>query len=152
MLDHYLEVLARRPGALPGATALVTARASGLFSDTHERFWAAARRSHGDSRGTRVLIAVLLLHRTVPREAVLAGMEAALRLERLDADLVAVEARRHLEPAKPRSHRDGALTGDTNSSLEVVAERPPPSLDGYDTLLAPVAYEPAGEHVLEQIA
>jgi hypothetical protein len=27
VVDHYLEVLTRRPGALPGATALATARA-----------------------------------------------------------------------------------------------------------------------------
>ena len=29
MLDHYLEILIRKPGALPGATALAQARASG---------------------------------------------------------------------------------------------------------------------------
>ena len=31
-LDHYLEVLLRKPGALPGATALEQARASGRFT------------------------------------------------------------------------------------------------------------------------
>src|SRR5215472_5045443 len=31
-LDHYLEILARKPGALPGATALVQARAAGRWS------------------------------------------------------------------------------------------------------------------------
>ncbi|MBC8092702.1 MAG: IS21 family transposase, partial [Pseudonocardia sp.] len=31
-LDHYLEVLAVKPGALPGATALAQARASGVFT------------------------------------------------------------------------------------------------------------------------
>ncbi len=35
-LDHYLEVLVRKPGALAGATALVTARASGA----HDVGWA----------------------------------------------------------------------------------------------------------------
>ena len=44
-LDHYLEVLLRKPGALPGATALVQARASGVFTPAHEAFWAAARLS-----------------------------------------------------------------------------------------------------------
>jgi hypothetical protein len=29
LLDHYLEVLVRKPGALPGATALAQARAAG---------------------------------------------------------------------------------------------------------------------------
>ena len=44
LLDHYLEVLVGKPGALAGATALVTARASGAFTSTHQRFWDAARR------------------------------------------------------------------------------------------------------------
>lgn len=30
-LDHYLEALARKPGALPGATALDQARSAGRF-------------------------------------------------------------------------------------------------------------------------
>ncbi|GAA3518880.1 hypothetical protein GCM10023075_81120 [Streptosporangium album] len=30
-LDHYLETLAHKPGALPGATALEQARAAGTF-------------------------------------------------------------------------------------------------------------------------
>jgi hypothetical protein len=29
VLDHYLEILVRKPGALAGATALIAARASG---------------------------------------------------------------------------------------------------------------------------
>lgn len=33
-LDHYLEILLRKPGALPGATALVQARAAGVFTST----------------------------------------------------------------------------------------------------------------------
>ena len=35
--DRYLEVLLRKPGALPGATALEQARASGRFTSVHER-------------------------------------------------------------------------------------------------------------------
>jgi hypothetical protein len=31
-LDHYLEILIRKPGALPGATALIQARTSGVFT------------------------------------------------------------------------------------------------------------------------
>jgi hypothetical protein len=53
VLDHYLEILRRKPGALAGATALVQARRSGAFTAEHEAFWAAARRAHGDAEGTR---------------------------------------------------------------------------------------------------
>jgi len=45
VLDHYLEVLVRKPGALRGATALVQARAAGTFTSAHEAFWAAALRA-----------------------------------------------------------------------------------------------------------
>ena len=45
LLDHYLEVLVRKPGALPGATALVQARAAGTFTAAHEAFWAAGRKA-----------------------------------------------------------------------------------------------------------
>jgi hypothetical protein len=33
VLDHYLEVLVRKPGALPGATALAQAREQGAFTE-----------------------------------------------------------------------------------------------------------------------
>jgi hypothetical protein len=35
-LDHYLEILSRQPGALPGAAALAQARASGAFTGAHQ--------------------------------------------------------------------------------------------------------------------
>ncbi|MEV6747512.1 hypothetical protein AB0N21_24495 [Streptomyces sp. NPDC051080] len=37
VLDHYLEALARKPGALPGATALEQVRASGAFTPREAR-------------------------------------------------------------------------------------------------------------------
>ena len=75
-LDHYLEVLAIKTGAFPGATALARARAGGVFGPTHERFWTEARRRLGDRDGTRALIDVLLLHRAIPTDAVIAGIDA----------------------------------------------------------------------------
>jgi len=96
VLDHYLEVLGRKPGALAGATALVGARASGAFTPAHQRFWDAARRRLGDGPGTRALVGVLLLHRTMPATAVAAGMDAAVSMSNFDPDLVAVEARRSM--------------------------------------------------------
>lgn len=51
VLDHYLEVLARKPGALPGVTALAQARAAGVFTTAHQGYWDAARRKHGDAAG-----------------------------------------------------------------------------------------------------
>ncbi|MFF1916274.1 hypothetical protein ACFVYE_32745 [Streptomyces sp. NPDC058239] len=72
-LDHYLEILLAKPGAMAGSTALVTARETGSFTEVHEAFWAAARSAHGDAAGTRALIEVLLLHRRMPAAAVQQG-------------------------------------------------------------------------------
>ncbi|QHK22585.1 IS21 family transposase (plasmid) [Pseudarthrobacter psychrotolerans] len=94
-LDHYLEVLRTKPGALPGSTALALARASGTFTSAHEAFWAASRRVNGDADGTRELIDVLLLHRSMDAGDIQAGITAALQVGAVSADVVAVEARRH---------------------------------------------------------
>ena len=136
-LDHYLEVLTRKPGALPGATALVQARASGVFTAVHDAFWTAARKAHGDSGGTRALIEVLLLHRHLDPGHVIAGITAALTVGAANPDVVAVEARKAARP----------LTG-VGAGAEVIdladhlAERrlpldtrPAPSTQPYDDLL-----------------
>jgi hypothetical protein len=130
VLDHYLEILVRKPGALPGSTALAQARASGAFGATHDAFWEAARRRLGDGAGTRALIGVLLLHRAVPAHAVVAGMRAAMTIGSVDPDVVAVEARRSLEPGERP-----AVVMPIGARL---AHRPAPTLGCYDELLAGV--------------
>ena len=81
ILDHYLEVLRRKPGALPGATALGQARRDGGFTQTHDAFWTLCRDRLGDAAGTRALIEVLLLHRHLPADRIVTGMTTALRLQ-----------------------------------------------------------------------
>ncbi|MGF7237906.1 MAG: IS21 family transposase [Frankia sp.] len=104
VLDHYLEVLARKPGALPGATVLAQARQSGVFTAEHEAFWAAARRAHGDAGGTRALVEVLLLHRHLPHADVVAGLAAAVAAGATTADVVAVEARKTTQTRPAQEH------------------------------------------------
>jgi len=135
VLDHYLEVLTRKPGALAGATALVRARAAGSFTGEHQRFWDGARKVLGDQGGTRALVGVLLLHRTLPPAAVTAGMAAAVGMGRFDADLVAVEDRRAMVVAQPSPQ---PVPLPTNVTGSVSLARPAPSLAGYDQLLAEV--------------
>jgi hypothetical protein len=127
VLDHYLEVLARKPGALPGSVALSQARTTGVFTPTHERFWDQARRALGDGAGTRALCKVLLLHRALPADVVCAGIDAALAVGSVEPDVVAIECRRV---------RDGAIAPVVPISSARCDPRPAPSLDGYDGLLA----------------
>jgi transposase len=126
VLDHYLEVFRLRPGAFPGATALARARASGAFTAIHDEFWVAARTKLGDAAGTRALIEVLLLHRSVPRDSLLAGIRAALTVGSIDAEVVAIEARKVAERAVAPVVPIGTLSR---------YDRPKPTLNGYDTLL-----------------
>jgi transposase len=146
-LDHYLEILLGKPGALPGSTALAQARATGRFTATHEAFWAAARARHGDAAGTRVLIEVLLLHRRLPETAVLAGIRAALAAGSVAADVVAIEARKHAggatsdatidaTPRAPQRSRTAVVTLPARRQAAVPPERrPQPSVRDYDQLL-----------------
>lgn len=126
-LDHYLEVLAIKTGAFPGATALARARANGVFGPTHERFWTEARRRLGDRDGTRALIEVLLLHRSVPADALVAGMQRALTAGSIDVAVIAIEARRAHEPAVATV----VPIGEGLSRFD----RPAPSIADYDQLL-----------------
>jgi transposase len=142
-LDHYLEILLRKPGALPGATALVQARAAGTFTPAHEAFWATARKVLGDGPGTRALVEVLLLHRHLAQGDVHAGITAALAVGSVSPDVVAVEARK----AAQRRALNPALMPALSPSRQVISltqrrhagvpadDRPLPSVAVYDDLL-----------------
>ena len=126
VLDHYLEVLQRKPGALPGAAALAQARAAGTFTAAHQAYWDAARRQHGDGAGTRALIEVLLAHRTLPAVALTAAMAAAADSGVLDPRVIVIEARRRASVQAAPVIEIGALAR---------YDRPAPALDAYDQLL-----------------
>jgi hypothetical protein len=145
-----------KPGALPGSTALARARESGTFTAAHEAFWAAARRVNGDVAGTKELIDVLLLHRSMTTTDVIAGISAALQVGAVSADVVAVQARRHatehgggpesdrhrVAHETPREHRVVSLTQRRLADPAAVIAglpadtRPLPSVAAYDELLA----------------
>ncbi len=124
LLDHYLEVLARKPGAMPGATALAQARGAGTFTPAHDAFWALARKAHGDAGGTRAMVEVLLLHRHLAHGDVVAGLGAAVALGAASADVVAVEARKsaQLRGASPTVGAP-AVTGDPAAAPAAPARR-----------------------------
>ena len=95
------------------------ARAAGKFTAAHEAWCAAVGKAHGDTAGVQALIEVLLLHRRMPDDLVVAGLTAALRVGALTADAVALEARKagddhdRTTPADP--------TTPTNPRLEVAS-------------------------------
>ncbi|MER5326898.1 Mu transposase domain-containing protein [Streptosporangium roseum] len=161
-LDHYLEVLIRKPGALPGATALEQARAAGKFTPVHDSWWAAACKAHGDRDGTHALIEVLLLARHLPAEHLVTGLAAALRAGALTADAVALEARKAAEedqqPAAAQPASQLAPDKEDGATVVFLTERrlaqlphdtrPLPSVAVYDQLLKRA--RPAGERPAQE--
>ena len=126
-------MLAYKPGALPGATALVQARKAGVFTATHERYWTAAKARYGDKAGTQALVEALLLHRSYPHRQVLAGLEAALAVGALSPG-----GGRRRGPSRRRRARRPQL-GLVARRRAGSPTRPTPgrcpTVDVYDTLL-----------------
>ena len=145
-LDHYLEILLRKPGALAGSTALEQARAAGRFTPVHDAWWAAARKTHGDAAGTRELIGVLLAHRHLPHEVLVIGLARALAAGAMTADAVVLEARKAAEDNTSEQADEHQATGgdDPEAVASLTARRlatlptdsrPLPSVAVYDALL-----------------
>jgi len=125
-LDHYLEVLVKKPGALRGSVALSQAKASGAFTTAHQNYWNALMEVRGDKPGTLAFIEVLLAHRNLQTDSLIAAMELAVESGALDPQSVIIDARNvqsgPIAPVIP---------------IETVAkyDRPTPTLDHYDNLL-----------------
>ncbi len=132
VLDHYLEVLLRKPGAFPGSLPLHQARESGAFPPAYDRLWRRLIERAGDRQGTRALIEVLLLHRSSPAGIVHRAVERALAVGAIDPGAVALLAR-HLGAAPAERPEQLALP---DVGMLARYDRPLPETTAYDVLLA----------------
>jgi transposase len=130
-LEHYLDVLERKPGALAGSKPLEQWRRLGRWPASYDRFWEALIERHGRQAGTKAMIELLQLGRTHGQLALRGAIEAALVLGCTDAAAV-----RHLVTAQrlERAHPETVEIG-----LLVQFERPLPTVSEYDQLLALMA-------------
>ncbi len=126
-LEHYLDVLERKPGALVGSKPLAAWRQRGLWPESYDRLLAQLIDRHGKPSGTRQMVQVLSLIRPHGHERVRAAVEEALALGCADAAAV-----RHLVEAADLTHaRDAIIELDALSRFE----RPLPVMTDYDGLL-----------------
>jgi hypothetical protein len=58
-LEHYLEVLEKKPGALAGSTPLAQWRAAGRWPESFDVFWQALNQRYGRQEGTRRMVGLL---------------------------------------------------------------------------------------------
>jgi transposase len=128
-LEHYLEPLSRKPGALAHATALEQWRAQGRWPPSYDTFWARLSERYGKAEGTRQLIELLLLGRAHGQEKLRTAIEQTLTIGSADAGMVryVLLAGQQPPPRGPAEAVDiGALAR---------YEQPLPSVAQYDALL-----------------
>ena len=127
-LDHYLELLWYKPGALSRSRPLMQARADGQWPAEYDRLWCELKDRYGDADGTRQLIDVLMMHRRWPSNEVHQAVHRALEYGCYDAGAIAVLVRQ-----QTAQEPDSAPLADLG--LLARYERPPSSLGDYDQLL-----------------
>ena len=126
-LEHYLDILERKPGAFPGSKPLAQWRQLGLWPQSYDRFWQGLMERHGRQKGTRAMIELLQLGRTNGQEKLRWAVEEALALGCGDSAAVRYLLTAHqLERSTPAPLSVGVLAA---------FERPLPVVTGYDQLL-----------------
>jgi transposase len=128
-LDHYLELLARKPGGLEHSLALAQERERGAWPREFDELWAALTARYGRSEAARQMVDVLLLCREHGPEDVTLAVRGALTAGAHDGRAVAVLAR--------RAHAARPVPAPLNGLQPRLAAhaRPAPDLADYDQLL-----------------
>jgi len=127
-LEHYLDVLERKPGALAGSTALAQWRQAGRWPESFDRLWQALNVRHGRQHGARQMIELLQLGTGHGWEPLRSAVEQALTLGCHD-----VAAIRHLMLA---GHLDRPTVMSVDIGPLARYERPMPVMTSYDQLLS----------------
>jgi hypothetical protein len=127
-LEHYLDVLERKPGALAGSSPLAQWRTSGRWPASFDHLWQSLEERHGRSDGTRQMIELLTLGKRHGWDRLKQAVEESLVLGCTDAAAV-----RHLLLARELVRQPVELC--EMNGLERY-DRPLPQMHDYDRLLA----------------
>ena len=129
VLDHYLELLARKPGGLPRSLALAQERERGAWPECFDELWRALADRYDASEAARQMVDVLLLAREHGPAGLQLAVRGALAAGSIDGAAVAVLARRTAAPGRIAPPLEGLAAG------LAAHDRPEPDLDGYDALI-----------------
>jgi transposase len=127
-LEHYLDVLYRKPGALAGSKPLEQRRQAGLWPTSFDRMWQALIERHGKHTGTRQMIDLLKLASKHGQKKLQQAIEVAVDSHCYDAAAV-----QHLLNAEQLRHSECEAVD--VGVLQRYA-RPLPVLHEYDQLLS----------------
>jgi hypothetical protein len=127
-LEHYLDVLERKPGALAGSKPLAAWREKGLWPACFDDLWSELNQRHGRQGGTRKIITLLQLGRKYSVRRLQDVVEDALSTGCFD--VAAMEYLLQTDLAKPVPAPLAEV------GLLERYERPLPSMNEYDRLLS----------------
>ncbi len=127
-LDHYLELLVHKPGALAGSVALHQQRQQGRWPGCFDDLWARLTERYGPSEAARQMVDVLLLAREHGAAHVELAVRGALAAGAHDGRAVEVLAKRADRPPP-------AVIDDLPERLLSLGS-PVPTLAQYDQLVA----------------
>ena len=128
-LEHYLDVLEKKPGAMAGSTPLEQWRQAGRWPECLDRIWKKLDQRHGKSGGTREMIALVRAGLSGEWSKLIQAVEQALRLGVTDS--AAIIHILHMPDPEERKRHAIALSQELAEF-----ERPLPVMDDYDLLLA----------------
>jgi transposase len=131
-LEHYLDVLEHKPGALAGSKPLEQWRRAGRWPTSYDLFWNKLIDRHGRQEGTRAMIELLQVGRRLGSARLRRAIELALQLGCADAAAV-----QHLMASDGLVHQRPSLLVEVGSLLSQY-ERPLPEMHDYDHLLVGV--------------
>ncbi len=127
-LDHYLELLSRKPGALARSLPLAQERDRGRWPEPFDDLWRLLREKVGASEADKQMVDVLMLTREHGPARVELAVRGALAAGAIDGRAVAVLASQTNTPAPVEPIDVGARLA--------VHDRPEPDLSDYDRLIS----------------
>ena len=137
-LEHYLDVLGYKPGALAGSIPLAQWREKGRWPRSFDQLWQSLQTRHGESQGTREMIELLLLGRRCGYDRLRATIESALELGCTDAAAVRYLLNQNALQRTPVQPLSMAVLQELHL-LPAHAQRPLPEMNSYDRLLSGVS-------------
>jgi transposase len=127
-LEHYLDVLDRKPGALAGSKPLEQWRQAGRWPACYDALWERLRARHGRQNGTRAMVAVVALGREFGHDRLRTAVAQTVALGACDVAAVRyLLTEAALRKVRPEPIEVGELAR---------YDRPMPTLADYDALLS----------------
>lgn len=127
-LEHHLDALEKKPGAMAGSTPLEQWRQAGRWTENLDRMWARLQERHGVSGGTREMITLVRAGQGSGWDKLQRAVDEALRLGSTDAGAVLYLL--NMPDPEQRRRYEMALKEELAQF-----ERPMPTMSEYDILL-----------------